>query len=67
MTNAVGIPSTRISDMFAHQRVLQQVQFDQAELFRLQNQLSTGRQFELPSDDAVASLRVMRLQALLER
>jgi flagellin-like hook-associated protein FlgL len=63
----IGIPSTRISDQFVRQILLGQVQTDQTELFRLQMQLSTGRQFELPSESPVAALRVMSLQRLLER
>jgi len=67
MTSAIGIPTTRISDLFLRQRLLAQVQSDQRELFRLQNQLSTGYRFQLPSEDPVASLRVISLQRLLER
>jgi len=63
----IGIPSTRISDQFVRQVLLSQVQTDQIDLFRLQTQLSTGRQFELPSEAPVAAARVMSLQRLLER
>lgn len=62
-----GIPTTRISDMFFRERLLGQVQSDQRDLLRLQTQLSTGRKFELPSEEPVASLRVIGLQSLLER
>src|SRR3990172_928831 len=67
MTSISGIPTTRVSDLFVRQRVLAQVQYDLRELFRLENQLSTGHQFELPSDEPVASLRIISLQSLLER
>ncbi len=63
----IGIPTTRVSDLFIRQRLLNQVQHDQADLFRLQMQLSTGRRFEAPSEAPVAALRVMSLQRLLER
>lgn len=66
-TSIIGIPTTRVSDVFIRRRLLNQVQYDQAELFRLQTQLSTGRRFEAPSEDPVAALRVMSLQRLLER
>lgn len=62
-----GIPTTRVSDAFFRQRLLSQMQSDQLDLFRLQSQLSTGRLFELPSEEPVASLRVIRLQGLIER
>ena len=63
MTSISGIPTTRVSDLFVRQRVLAQVQYDLRELFRLENQLSTGHQFELPSDEPVASLRIEKYRA----
>jgi len=66
-TSIIGIPTTRVSDQFIRTRLLNQVTYDQAELFRIQTQLSTGRRFEAPSEDPVAALRVMSLQRLLER
>lgn len=63
----IGIPTTRISDLFARQILMEQVQSDQIELLRLERQLSTGRKFELPSESPVAALRVISLQRLLER
>src|SRR4030067_455635 len=63
----LGIPTTRISDQFFRSRLLQQIQSDQHELMRLQTQLSTGRRFELPSEDPVTAARVIGLQGLLER
>src|SRR4051812_27537707 len=67
MAGIVPIPSTRVSDAFVQQRLISQVQNDQTDLFLLQNQISTGRRLNLPSDDATAALRGMALQNLLER
>ncbi len=67
MASIIGIPTTRVSDLFVRQRLLNQVQSDQSAMFRLQMQLSTGRRFELPSEAPVAAMRVMSLQGLLER
>ena len=67
MANIIGIPTTRVSDQFVQRRMLQQVQYDLRELFRLESQLSTGRKFELPGEEPVAALRVMSLQRLLEQ
>lgn len=67
MASIVGIPSTRVSDSFVRTRLMQQVQFDQRELFRVQTQLSTGRAFELPGEDPIAAGRIMSLQSLIER
>ena len=43
------------------------MQADQLSLFRLQDQVSTGRRIILPSDDAPSALRSIALQRLLER
>ncbi|GAB6164467.1 hypothetical protein JCM19992_04670 [Thermostilla marina] len=63
----IGIPTTRVSDLFVRSRLLQQVQYDQRELYRVQTQLSTGYRYQLPSEDPISALRVMSLQRLLER
>src|SRR5262245_537376 len=67
MGGIVPIPTTRVGDFFIRQRLISQAQSDQLDLFRLQNQISTGRRLQLPSDDAPAALRVINLQRLLER
>ena len=67
MSRVTPIPTTRISNLFIRQRLTEQVQADQLDLFRLQNQVSTGRRIYLPSDDPPAALRSMILQRLLER
>ena len=66
-SSVTGIPTTRVSDIFIRERMLGQVQFDQSQLFRVMTQLSTGRRFEAPSEDPVASMRIISLQRLLER
>jgi flagellin-like hook-associated protein FlgL len=67
MGSIIGIPSTRVSDMFIRQRVVSQMLSDQIELLRLQTQLSTGRRIQIPSEDPDAALRIIALQRLLER
>ncbi|MFO0896039.1 MAG: flagellar hook-associated protein FlgL [Pirellulales bacterium] len=62
-----GVPTTRVSELLVAQRMLSQLRSDQADLFKLQNQISTGRRIELPSDDAPAALRAIGLQRLMER
>ncbi|MFV2066771.1 MAG: hypothetical protein ACC645_07290, partial [Pirellulales bacterium] len=62
-----SVPSTRVSDLLIRNRLLSQMQSDQKDLFRIQNQLSTGRRIALPSDDAPAALRASKLQQLIER
>jgi len=67
MSGISSIPTTRISDLYAGQRLTQQYQADQIDLFRLQNQISTGQRIILPSDDGPAALRAITLQRILER
>ena len=67
MGSIIGIPTTRVSDLFVRQRLTSQVQRDQLELFQAQLQLSTGHRFQVPSEDADAASRVIALQRLLER
>ncbi len=67
MAGIVPIPTTRITQLLARQRLLAQLQGDQLDIFRLQSQVSTGRRFTLPSEDAPAAQRAITLQRLLER
>lgn len=63
----IPVPTTRVSDLLISQRLLGQMQSDQQAIFRLQNQLTTGRRIALPSEDAPAALRAITLQTLIER
>jgi len=67
MASIPSVPTTRLSDSYARQRLTQQYQADQIDLFRLQDQISTGQRIILPSDDAPAALRAITLQRILER
>ncbi|EAQ82416.1 flagellar hook-associated protein FlgL [Blastopirellula marina] len=67
MTRIVPVPTTRVSDGNLHSRLLSQLAASQANLFSLQNQLSTGRRLLAPSDDAPAAIRGITLQSLIER
>ncbi|QDU90314.1 Flagellar hook-associated protein 3 [Pirellulimonas nuda] len=49
------------------ERLRANVQGNQTDLFRLQNQLSTGRRLFSPSDDAPSALRAINLQRTIER
>ena len=61
------ISTTRVTNISSRDRLVQQVQRDQNEIFKLQNQLSTGRRIFLPSDDASATQRALVLQRTIER
>lgn len=61
------IPTTRVSDYLTRTRLVEQTQSDQLDLFRLQNQISTGRRIFQPSEDGRSALRSITLQRSLER
>lgn len=67
MCAAIGIPTTRVSDMFVRQRLLTQVNSDQLSLFKVQQQIATGRRIQIASEDPQASLRIVSYQQLLAR
>ena len=67
MSGLIPIPNTRVSGLLGRQRLLGQLQNDQLALFRLQDQVSTGRRIQLPSEDAPSALRAVTLQRLMER
>ena len=61
------IATSRVTDSMSRGRITKQIQSDQLDLFRLQNQLSTGFRIFLPSDDVSAAQRAMVLQRTIER
>lgn len=67
MSSIIGIPTTRISSLFISQQLMRQVQYDQRALFRIEQQLSTGRRIAMPSEDPDAAMRIIGTQRLLEQ
>ena len=67
MSRIPPVPTTRITGLLARERLTQQYQADQLDLFRLQEQISTGRRITLPSQDAPAALRAISFQQQLDR
>jgi flagellin-like hook-associated protein FlgL len=67
MASVIPIPSSRVSGYLLRTRLTQQMQRDQVDLFRLQEQIATGRRIALPSDDGPAALRAIALQRMIDR
>lgn len=67
MTSIVGIPTTRVSDMFISKQMLGQVQQNLLSLYETETQLTTGHAFQVASENPVAAMNVVSLQSLLER
>ena len=67
MSGITPIPPSRISDQFASSLLLEQFRNNQSTLLKIQQEISTGRQVIVPSDNPPASARAIDLQRLLER
>ncbi len=67
MPSITPIPSSRVSSALVRDRLLKQIQTETVGLFQLQQQIATGKRFQLPSEDAPAATRAISLQRLLER
>ncbi|HVX15075.1 MAG TPA: flagellar hook-associated protein FlgL [Pirellulales bacterium] len=63
--NIIPVPSTRVSDSFIQQQLLEQMQEQQQTLTKLQQQISSGNQLLLPSDNPSAALQAVGLQSML--
>lgn len=57
----------RLPNSYSFRRLNQQIQQGQAELQRLQDQLTTGQQYIVPSEDPSSALNTIVLQTRLER
>src|SRR5436190_2238964 len=67
MTSISPVPTGRISDLLLQGRVTTQLQRNQADLLRLQDQISSGVRLSVPSDDVFAAQRAIQIQRLLEQ
>ncbi|MEI8371690.1 MAG: flagellar hook-associated protein FlgL [Planctomycetota bacterium] len=67
MSSITGISSARISSQFVRDQLIRQFSFSQADMFRLETEISTGQQYQLPSENPTSALQVMGIQSLLQR
>lgn len=61
------IASGRIPNSFAAERLAISIQSTRADIQRLNDQLVTGQQYQVPSEDPASALRTLLLQKRLER
>jgi flagellar hook-associated protein 3 FlgL len=66
MTGFFPVPSSRMTDLLAQTRLIQQLDNDQIALQRLQTQISTGHRIALPGEDPAAAQRAQTVQRLIE-
>ena len=62
-----GIPASGISSEFIRSQLINQLNIGQANMYQLELELSTGHQFQLPSENTPAAIQVEGIQSLLER
>lgn len=62
-----SVTSNRVSDSYASQQLLTQLEADEKQLTNLQEQISTGDQLLLPSDDPNDAMQGLEAQSLLQQ
>ncbi len=62
-----SIPTSRVSDSYTRQTLLTQLDSDQTALTKLQQELSTGQAFSLPSQDPSAALSGITANSLVQQ
>jgi flagellar hook-associated protein 3 len=60
-----GIPTSRVSDMYVQQRLLDQMQSDQTAMLNLETELSSGNQYTAASQNPIAAMQIMSFNSLL--
>ncbi|MHB9077103.1 MAG: flagellar hook-associated protein FlgL [Pirellulaceae bacterium] len=66
MTGIYPIPTGRSSDALLTQRLMFQLQAEQKRLMQVEQQLSTGKRYQLASEDASSANRALSLQLILD-
>src|ERR1700733_1415167 len=62
-----SIPTSRVSDAYTRQQLLTQLNSDQSQLTKLQQELSTGNAFSLPSENPSAALSGITANSLVQQ
>jgi flagellin-like hook-associated protein FlgL len=65
MSSTIGIPTSRISNLYVTQRLSQQVSSSVGALFQVELQLSTGERISLGSEDPLAAQRIVSTKRLI--
>ena len=67
MSTILGISASRISDQYVYQQLGSQLDANLTQLTQMETELSTGHQFQLPSQNPVAAQQVVSLTNLLQQ
>ncbi len=67
ITGITGISTTGVSNLSVQDLLINELNSQQTAMNQLETEISTGYQFQLPSQDPSAALQVESIQSLLER
>ena len=67
ISGILGVPTAGVSTLSVRDQLLNELDSQQTEMNQLEAEISTGYQFQLPSQDPQAALQVEGIQSLLER
>ena len=62
----IGISTSAVSNLSEQDMLVSQLNNEQTQMNELETEISTGEQFQLPSQDPEAALQVMSIQSLLQ-
>ena len=63
----IGIPSAGVSNLSIQEQLISQLDANQLQMDQLETEISSGYQFQLPSQNPQAALQVEGIQSMLER
>jgi len=67
MSNVIGIFPSGVSNQTMRDQLLRQLDANQVQMSQLETEISTGYQFQLPSQNTEAAMQVESIQSMLER
>ena len=67
MSNTISIYTSGVSNQAMRDQLLRQLNANQTQMSQLETEISTGYQFQLPSQNPLAAMQVEGIQSMLER
>ena len=64
---SIGISTVGVSNLSVQEQLVNELNVEQTQMNQLETEISTGQQFQLPSQDPEAALQVMSIQSMLQR
>jgi len=67
LASVTSLPTSRVSDSFARQQLVNQIEQNQLTMSQLEEQLSTGQAFQLPSDNPTAAAQGISINSIIQQ